>query len=163
MIRAIKSSAVGTTAPTSERLAAAAERQRGAATARKEIGIGDRGESVRTAVGYIRVSTDMQASEGISLEAQHAAIRQHCELHGLRLPKGLSGCSVGRESAEARLADALRALQHGAGVLVVVKFDRLSRSIRHFCEIYETYFRDGAKELVAIWEAIGLTLRWVAR
>ena len=26
-----------------------------------------------------------------------------------------------------------------------MKFDRLSRSIRHFCEIYETYFRDGAK------------------
>jgi hypothetical protein len=41
-------------------------------------------------------------------------------------------------------------------VLVVVKFDRLSRSIRHFCEIYETYFRDGAKELVAIREAIRL-------
>ena len=60
---------------------AAAERQRRAATARKEIGIGDRGEPVRTAVGYIRVSTDMQASEGISPEAQHAAIWQYRELH----------------------------------------------------------------------------------
>ena len=63
----------------------AAARQRGAATARKEIGVGDRGEPVRTALGYIRLSTDMQASEGISREAQQAATRQYCELHRLRL------------------------------------------------------------------------------
>ena len=48
----------------------AAERQRQGATARKEIGTVDRGEMVRTAIGYVRVSTDMQASEGVSLEAQ---------------------------------------------------------------------------------------------
>jgi DNA invertase Pin-like site-specific DNA recombinase len=130
-------------------------RQRGA-TARKEIGIADRGEPVRTAVGYIRVSTDMQASEGISLEAQQAAIRQYCELHGLRLLKVYQDVLSGGKAQRPGLADALRALQQGAGVLVVVKFDRLSRSIRHFCEIYETYFRDGAKELVAIREAIRL-------
>ena len=134
----------------------AAERQRAAATTRKEIGIGDRGEPVRTAVGYIRVSTDMQASEGISLEAQQGAIRQYCELHGLRLLKVYQDVISGGKVQRPGLADALRALQHGAGVLVVVKFDRLSRSIRHFCEIYETYFRDGAKELVAIREAIRL-------
>ena len=34
--------------------------------------------------------------------------------------------------------------------------NRLSRSQRHFCEIYETYFKDGSKELVAIREAIRL-------
>lgn len=39
-------------------------------------------------------------------------------------------------------------------MLVVLKFDRLSRSIRHFCELYETYFRSGEKELVAIRESI---------
>ena len=32
----------------------------------------------------------------------------------------------------------------------MLKFDRLSRSIRHFCELYETYFKSGEKELVAI-------------
>ena len=30
------------------------------------------------------------------------------------------------------------------------------RSIRHFCELYETYFKDGTKELVAIRESIRL-------
>ncbi len=38
----------------------------------------------------------------------------------------------------------------------MVKFDCLSRSIRHFCEIYETYFKDGSNELVATREAIRL-------
>lgn len=54
------------------------------------------------------------------------------------------------------LQDALRALHRGVDVLVVLKFDRLSRSIRHFCELYETYFRSGEKELVAIRESIRL-------
>ena len=39
----------------------------------------------RTAVGYIRVSTDMQAADGLSLSAQRAAIKSYCESVGLRL------------------------------------------------------------------------------
>ena len=39
----------------------------------------------RLAVGYVRVSTDMQASEGLSLEAQQAAIEGYCALHGIKL------------------------------------------------------------------------------
>ena len=41
-------------------------------------------------------------------------------------------------------------------MLVVLKFDRLSRSIKHFCELYERYFKTGSKELVAIRESIRL-------
>ena len=41
-------------------------------------------------------------------------------------------------------------------MVVVLKFDRLSRSIKHFCDLYETHFADGTKELVAIREAIRL-------
>jgi DNA invertase Pin-like site-specific DNA recombinase len=54
------------------------------------------------------------------------------------------------------LQAALRDLQRGVDVLVVLKFDRLSRSIKHFCELYETYFQSGEKELVAIRESIRL-------
>ena len=68
----------------------------------------------------------MQASEGISLEAQQGAIRQYRELHGPRPGRSirmfcLEGKRSGRDSP-----GWLRALQHGAGVLVVVKFDRLA-------------------------------------
>ncbi len=37
----------------------------------------------RRAVGYVRVSTDMQAADGLSLDAQTAAIEQYCVLHFL--------------------------------------------------------------------------------
>ncbi len=37
------------------------------------------------AVGYVRVSTVEQATEGISLDTQKAKIRAYCELNGLTL------------------------------------------------------------------------------
>lgn len=40
---------------------------------------------MRKAVGYIRVSTDMQATDGLSLDAQTAAIEQYCAMQGFRL------------------------------------------------------------------------------
>jgi DNA invertase Pin-like site-specific DNA recombinase len=110
----------------------------------------------RRAVGYIRVSTDMQANEGISLEAQQSAIEQYCALHGLRLVKTCKDVMSGGKDQRPGLQDALSSLERGADVLVVVKFDRLSRSIRHFCEMYDRYFKHGAKELIAIREAIRL-------
>lgn len=39
----------------------------------------------RLAVEYVRVSTDTQAAEGLSIEAQQAAIEGYCALHGIRL------------------------------------------------------------------------------
>ena len=43
----------------------------------------------RRAVGYVRVSTDMQAVEGMSLEAQQAAIEMYCSMHGIKLVKAV--------------------------------------------------------------------------
>ena len=47
------------------------------------------------------------------------------------------------------------ALAARADVFVILKFDRLSRSIKHFCQLYEDYFSQSV-ELVAIREAIKL-------
>ncbi|MFO0578473.1 MAG: recombinase family protein [Polyangia bacterium] len=44
-------------------------------------------DNPRRAVGYIRVSTDMQAVEGLSLDAQQAAIEGYCAVHGIKLVK----------------------------------------------------------------------------
>ena len=112
--------------------------------------------TARRAIGYVRVSTDMQASEGISLEAQEAAIQQYCALHGLKLVAICKDVLSGGKEQRPGLQEALRMLERSGDVLVVLKFDRLSRSIRHFCELYETYFKDGTKELVAIRESIRL-------
>ena len=110
----------------------------------------------RRAIGYVRVSTDMQANEGISLEAQQVAIAQYCSLHGLKLVTICKDVLSGGKDQRPGLQEALRTLERSGDVLVVLKFDRLSRSIRHFCELYETYFKDGSKELVAIRESIRL-------
>lgn len=110
----------------------------------------------RRAVGYIRVSTDMQATDGLSLDAQTAAIEHYCSAQGLKLVSVCKDVLSGTKAERPGLREALGVLQRGADVLVVLKFDRLSRSIKHFCELYETYFQSGEKELVAIREAIRL-------
>jgi DNA invertase Pin-like site-specific DNA recombinase len=51
---------------------------------------------MRTALGYVRVSTDEQAGRGLGLEAQRQRIRAYCEMKGLHLATifedpGLSG------------------------------------------------------------------------
>ena len=112
--------------------------------------------SQRRAVGYVRVSTDMQATEGLSLEAQQSAIEGYCALHGIKLVRVCKDVISGGKDVRPGLAEALSTLQRSADILVVLKFDRLSRSIKHFCELYETYFKDGTKELVAIRESIRL-------
>ena len=104
----------------------------------------------------MRVSTDMQATEGMSLEAQQNAIEGYCALHGIKLVKICKDVISGGKDVRPGLQEALRTLQTSADVLIVLKFDRLSRSIKHFCELYETYFKDGTKELVAIRESIRL-------
>ena len=114
------------------------------------------GETPRRAVGYVRVSTDMQAIDGLSLEAQQSAIETYCSLHGLKLVRICKDVMSGGKDQRPGLQDALDVLERSADVLVVLKFDRLSRSIVHFCELYERYFKSGAKELVAIREAIRL-------
>jgi DNA invertase Pin-like site-specific DNA recombinase len=111
---------------------------------------------VRKAVGYIRVSTDMQATDGLSLDAQTAAITQYCAAQGIQLVRICKDVLSGAKTERPGLDEALASLQRGADVLVVLKFDRLSRSIRHFCDLYERYFRSGEKELVAIRESIRL-------
>ena len=113
-------------------------------------------EVARRAVGYIRVSTDMQATEGLSLEAQQAAIERFCAAQGFKLVRLCQDVISGAKSERPGLSEALGCLQRGVEVLVVLKFDRLSRSIRHFCELYDRYFRSGEKELVAIRESIRL-------
>ncbi len=84
------------------------------------------GEGIqRRAVGYVRVSTDMQASEGMSLEAQQSAIEGYCALHGIRLVKVCKDVISGGKDVRPGLQEALRTLQISADVLIVLKFDRL--------------------------------------
>ena len=64
----------------------------------------------RRAVGYVRVSTDMQAAEGMSLEAQQAAIEGYCAIHGIKLVKICKDVISGGKDVRPGLGEALRTL-----------------------------------------------------
>ena len=128
------------------------DRQMGRHIARSNVANAKNG-SDRAAVGYVRVSTDMQAIDGLSLDAQRHAIKAYCAINNLRLLKICQDIESGGKADRPGLADALSVK---ADVVVVLKFDRVSRSIKHFCEMYEDHFADGTKELVAIRESIRL-------
>lgn len=118
------------------------------------VNVSSEAKSSLTAVGYVRVSTDMQANDGLSLDAQRQAIKDYCATRGLRLTSIFEDVESGGKFDRAGLR---AALESKTDVLVVLKFDRLSRSIKHFCQLYEDHFAHGSgKELVAIREAIRL-------
>lgn len=115
------------------------------------------GEKMRTrAVGYIRVSTERQASEGVSLAAQSAKLQAYADLFDLELvaievDAGESAGSLERPGLQRALAR-LDAFEVSA--LVVVKLDRLTRSVRDLCDLVDTYFRDGQHSLLSVSEQI---------
>jgi len=83
------------------------------------------------AMGYVRVSTDEQAREGISLDNQKAKIESYCTLHDMELigiieDAGKSGKDLHRDGMKA-LIDSMKCRQINA--VVVYKLDRLSRKV----------------------------------
>lgn len=95
-------------------------------------------KSILTAV-YIRVSTERQAEEGFSLEAQQEALFKIIERKGLRLYRvytdpGISGKNLKRPGVQAMIAD----MKAGrVGTVLVHKLDRLSRNMGDIIEFIE--------------------------
>ena len=88
------------------------------------------------AVGYVRVSTDEQASSGLGLSAQREAIEAECDrrlwhLSSVHEDAGSSGSTMAR----AGLASALAEVEASRGVLIVAKLDRLTRSLLDFAQV----------------------------
>jgi DNA invertase Pin-like site-specific DNA recombinase len=85
--------------------------------------------SVQTAIAYIRVSTEEQAREGVSLAAQEARARAYCVSAGLELKKIIreEGVSAGKPLAD-RPAGRVLLGKCGAGHIVALKLDRLFRN-----------------------------------
>ena len=83
--------------------------------------------STKLAVGYVRVSTQEQATEGVSLDVQRDRLRTYCKVNGIKLidikaDEGVSGSTLGRPGLQA----ALQMLRRGrANTLIVAKLDRL--------------------------------------
>lgn len=107
-------------------------------------------------VAYARVSTDRQADAGHSLEAQQARLEAYASALGLTIvavevDAGFSASSLERPGLQRALGYLDRFEAEG---ILVVKLDRLTRSVRDLLTLVDTYFRDGEHSLLSIGESI---------
>ena len=101
--------------------------------------------TVRAAL-LARVSTDMQAEEGLSIPAQLAEMREFCEKRGWKIvaefiDAGYTGSTMDRPGLQGLLA-ALE--QRSFDVVVVHELSRLSRSIFDTFDLFEMFGRYNA-------------------
>lgn len=101
----------------------------------------------RTAVAYLRVSTDDQAESGAGIAAQRTAIEATAAHKGWTITDWFEDTGVsGGKAPHQRpgLAAALNAVQSGqAERLIVSKIDRLSRKFRDAVDLMETAADEG--------------------
>jgi site-specific DNA recombinase len=111
-----------------------------------------------SAVGYVRVSTEDQVREGVSLEAQRAKLAAYCTLHALTLENCYVDEGISGKRADNRpgLQEAITRACAAKGVLVVYSLSRLARSTKDAIEIAERLDKAGAN-LVSITERIDTT------
>jgi site-specific DNA recombinase len=111
------------------------------------------------AIGLVRVSTGIQASEGVSIDVQRRRIEAFCDAGGFRLVRiyeeaGISGT---RELSErTALGECLEECCRRKATLVVFSLSRLSRSMRTSLTIMDRLQRSGAA-IVSLSEKIDST------
>lgn len=93
-----------------------------------------------TMIGYLRVSTEEQATSGLGLDAQRDAIQRYADAQGWDVlwyvDEGLSAKSLARPQLQAALARVqVPAKRRDVDGIVVAKLDRLSRSVHDFSGI----------------------------
>jgi site-specific DNA recombinase len=110
-------------------------------------------------IAYVRVSTDNQVEDGHSLEAQRARLEAYAQAFGLEIvgietDAGLSAGTLERPGLKA----ALQQLRAGvASALLVTRLDRLTRSVKDFAFLVDTYFKTGECRLMSVNESIDTT------
>ena len=106
-------------------------------------------------VGYVRVSTDRQADQSVSLDAQDAKVRAMAIVQGATLSEVIVD---GGESAKSLNRPGLQRLLHlvNSGkvqTVIVAKLDRLTRSVKDLCELLELFERKQVA-LVSVAESL---------
>jgi len=109
---------------------------------------------MKQAIGYVRVSTDQQADEGVSLEAQKSKIAAWCELNDYELvgvyeDAGISGKNITKRPG---LNEALNLVKPDMA-LVVHSLSRLARSTKDCIDIAEELKANNC-DLVSLTEKI---------
>lgn len=103
-------------------------------------------------IGYTRVSTAEQASDGVSLAAQADKLRQYAALYDLELVGIIEDAGGSAKSLDRTgIQQALGMLRSGeAEGLLIAKLDRLTRSVADMDTLIREYFGDRARHHVAL-------------
>lgn len=109
------------------------------------------GLETRVAV-YTRVSTEDQAKEGFSLEAQRERLEAYCKARGWAVAKGYvedghSGRDTKRPAYQRMMAE-----RDAWDTLLVIKMDRIHRNSRNFMEMMES-LQEWGKNFVSATES----------
>jgi site-specific DNA recombinase len=108
-------------------------------------------------VCYVRVSSEEQSRDGVSLAAQSEKVRLYCDLHGLDLVELVTDAAVSARTLDRPgLSRVLSLLDSGdATGLVVFKLDRLTRSLVDWSHLIDRYFgRPGGPSLFSVSDSI---------
>lgn len=106
-------------------------------------------------IAYVRVSTEDQAINGVSLSAQEEKIKQYCNLYSMELIEVISDAGFSAKNLNRAGVKKIIALMEKKGIdaIVVAKLDRLTRSIRDLAFLVELANQKGIA-LVSVNEHI---------
>ncbi|MEO7037387.1 MAG: recombinase family protein [Polyangiaceae bacterium] len=93
-------------------------------------------------IGYVRVSSDQQRDEGVSLDAQRAKLAAYALAMDLVLVEIVADAGVSAKTLDRPgLRQVLGMLDRGeADGILVTKLDRLTRSVRDLGDLVDRYF-----------------------
>lgn len=94
---------------------------------------------------YLRVSTEDQAAEGYSIDAQKSKLVQYCQIHdldivGIYVDEGISGKSLDRPQVQQLIKDVKEGKIEN---VLVFKLDRITRSLKDLIELVDLFDKYG--------------------
>ena len=114
----------------------------------------------KRAFGYVRVSTDMQAQYGLSLEAQESQIRGYAKIYGYEI----SGIYIDHDSAKNTTGRPeyqkmmIEVDKGNTEFIIATALDRFSRSQRDFLAFQDDYVKTERVHIVLINQGINTEL-----
>jgi site-specific DNA recombinase len=108
--------------------------------------------------GYIRVSTEDQADNGVSLDAQRALITSYATSNGINVVSILEDAGASAKSLKRPgMQRVIQFLESGGNGLLIAKLDRLTRSLSDWLKLSERFFGPASgKTLYSISQPVDL-------
>ena len=116
-------------------------------------------ESAPKAIGYIRVSTEEQKRDGISLAAQKERIIAYCAFFKFDLIAVYQDDSTGFDMNRPGLHACFEHMKRTGAIFVSIALDRLSRNIIDVEYIMDTYFGVGCQNQMHLMDCAGIDAR----